>query len=58
MAKGQLLYIPKELVDELNKLKVNWGVKSNADGFRRIAEDARVGREIRFSINFGTKRKK
>lgn len=56
--RGNLKYVPKELLEELSKVRLNFNIDKDADGFREIAKNARIGREIRININFENKRRK
>lgn len=60
MTKGTIKYIPKELLEELNSMKIQLDIDNNADCFREIVKNNRVGKEIKFNLNIykiGSKRK-
>ena len=50
MVKGTIKWVPKEFLIELNNIKFKFNLK-DSDCFRRIAEDARIGREIKFTLD-------
>lgn len=48
MAKrGGIAYVPKQLLDEVNKLLNSGNAKSKSDAMRQIAENHKVGNEVR-----------
>ena len=57
MNKGQYKYIPKELIEELNNIKVSFNINKDADCFRTIAENSRIGREIRLTLEYKKKKR-
>lgn len=59
MTKGTMKYIPKELFEELENIKVNCHYNKESDIFRIIAHNSRVAREIKLNLDFGfNKRRK
>jgi len=58
MVKGTYKYVPPEMLEELENMKKSSLFTKDADCFRKIAENARIGRQIRFTIEFNVKRKK
>ena len=57
MTKGAMIYIPKELLEELEELKQKMSLKNN-DALKTIARDSRIGREIRMTIDINMNRKR
>lgn len=53
MGKGQLKYIPKELIEELNKTKLEFHIDNDADCFRVIAKNNGLAKELKFNLDFG-----
>jgi hypothetical protein len=51
MVKGQYKYVPKEMVEELDRVKLNFNIERDNEGFKKIAENSRIGREIRLKID-------
>lgn len=43
----RVYYLPKELEIELNNTKKEMGIKSNAEGFRQIVNNARIGKMLK-----------
>lgn len=58
MVRGTYKYVPKEMMDELNNVKNTFKIDTDSEAFRRIVENARVGKEIRFTIDFNLNRRK
>lgn len=57
--KGKYAYVPAELLDELDDIKLNFHVDKNADCMRIIAHNSKIAREIKLNLDFGfNKRKK
>ena len=50
MNKGKHKWIPKNVIDELNRYKISEGIKKDCDAFRQMAKDAKIGGEIRTRI--------
>lgn len=46
MVRGQVMYVPKELVMELDELKFDFGLKKRSDCFKILAKSSRLGREL------------
>lgn len=55
--KGQMKYIPKEFLEELNDTKFQFNIDSDADCFKVIAKNNKLAKEIRFNLDFKRKRK-
>lgn len=56
--RGQLKYIPKELLEELNKTKIEFNIDNDADCFRIIARNNKMAKEIKFNLDFGLNKRK
>lgn len=56
--KGQLKYIPSELLEELNKTKIEFNIDNDADCFRVIARNNKMAKEIKFNLDFGLNKRK
>ena len=50
--KGQLKYIPKELLEELNNTKIQLNIDNDSDCFRIIARNNKLAKEIKFNLDF------
>ena len=57
MTKGAHIYIPKEFFEELEEMKHKFNMK-NKDALRQIVKDSRIGREVRFTIDFNMRKKR
>jgi len=55
--KGRLLYIPSELLDELEDIQVNLKIPKKSDCMRIIAHNSKVAREIKLNLDFKDSRK-
>jgi len=51
MVKGQLKYVPKEFIEELEYIKFDFGLKKDSDCFRILAKTSRLGREMRIQLD-------
>jgi hypothetical protein len=56
--KGQLKYIPKELIDELNNTRIQLNIDNDADCFRIIARNNKLAKEIKFNLDFDLLRRR
>ena len=55
---GTYKYVPMEILEELERVKFNFKIDKDAEAFRKIAQNSRIGRDIQFSINFNVGGKK
>lgn len=53
--RGAIKYNPRDVIECLEKYKVDLDIKSDSDAFREMVKDAKLGREIRFTINYNVK---
>ena len=58
MTKGTYKYIPKEFVEELANFKIKFNILKDSDAMRKLIEDAKIGREVRFTIELNQRRRK
>lgn len=58
MTKGGLLYTPKELLEEMEDIKVSCKVDKNSDVLRIIAHNSKIAREIKLNLDFGFNKRK
>lgn len=56
--KGQLKYLPKEVLEELNNIKINFNIDRDSNAFRKMVDFSEVGRELTINLNFERRRKK
>ena len=56
MIRGAYKYNPRELLEELEKIKINLKVPKDSEAFKKIAEYSRIGREVKFTIDFNINR--
>lgn len=56
MATGKFMYIPKELLDELEDIQINYKFNKKADCLRIIAHNSKIAREIKLNLDFKSKR--
>jgi hypothetical protein len=56
--KGQLKYIPKELLEELNSTRIQLNIDNDADCFRVIARNNSLAKELKFNLDFDLGRRK
>ena len=50
--RGRLLYVPRELLDELEDLQINVKIPRKADCLRIIAKNSKRIREMKINLNF------
>ena len=52
--KGRVVYVPPNVFEELNCIKADEKLNSNADAFREMVKFSRVGREAKriFTLRF------
>ena len=53
---GRYKYNPKDVIECLEKYKLDLNIKSDSEAFREMVKDAKLGREIRFTINYNFKK--
>ena len=58
MNRGCYKYNPKELLDELNEVKINLKIDKDAEALRKIAEFSAIGRDLDNILKFHGRRKK
>jgi hypothetical protein len=56
--KGRYLYIPKEMLEELEDIQFNCKIPSKSEAMRLIAHNCRMAREIKINLGFKYKRGK
>lgn len=50
--RGRMKYIPKDILEELNVIKLNKNLK-DSEAFREMKKYSSVGREVERLMNFG-----
>lgn len=45
--KGRRIYVPVELLDEMEIVRQHYGVKKKSEALRRLAEDSDIGRKVK-----------
>jgi len=45
MAKGKMVYVPEEVLNELKNIKTEEQIKRNAEAFNRMVNNSRLGRQ-------------
>lgn len=61
MVKGRIVYVPPVVMDEVESIKADHDVESNAEAMRKMVKYSQVGREIERIRNLdflGRRRKK
>jgi len=56
--KGQYKYIPRELLEELQRTKIELDIDNDADCFRIIAKNNSLAKEIKFNLDFTLNKKR
>ena len=56
MVKGFHKYVPKEVLEELPIIRLRYGILKDSECFKKMVEDSRIGREIRFTLDFNIKK--
>lgn len=58
MVRGELRYVPRELIEELNNTKIAFKINKDSDAFKIIATNSRLAKEIKFNLDFKYNRRK
>jgi len=58
MPRGQLKYLPKEVLKELDNIKINFNIDKDSNAFRKMVDFSEVGREITINLSFERKKKR
>jgi len=58
MTRGQLKYLPKEVIKELEDIKINFNVDKDSNAFRKMVDFAQIGRDITINLSFERKKKR
>jgi hypothetical protein len=56
--RGALKYIPKDVMKELQNIKIEFNINKDSDCLKRMAQRSDMIRELRFGINMNIKRRK
>jgi hypothetical protein len=56
--RGQLKYIPKDVMRELQNIKIEFNINKDSDCLKRMAQRSDMIRELRFGINMNIKKRK
>ena len=56
--KGQIKYIPKELIEQLNETKIQFNIDEDAECFRVIAKNNKLAKELKFNLDFSLNKKR
>ena len=56
--KGQIKYIPKEVMEEIGRIKFEFNLDDEGECLRKLAKRSNMIRELRFNINFEGKKKR
>ena len=41
---GRIVYVPKAIIDEINNIKIEEGIKSRAEAFEKMSNYSKIGR--------------
>lgn len=58
MVKGQLKYIPKDVMIEINKLRFEFNIDDEQELIRKLAKRSDMLREIEFGIDMKMRKRK
>ena len=50
-SKGAIKWIPREVMDEMICIKTNYKIEKDSKAFKMLAQDSKIGREIRNNLN-------
>lgn len=50
MVRGALKYNPKEVIEELDKIKRQFGIAKDADAYRKLVDFSEMGRELKIIL--------
>jgi hypothetical protein len=56
--KGRFMYVPSELLEELEDINITFGRDNKANRMRIIAQNSRIAREIKLNLDFKMLRNK
>lgn len=56
--RGQYKYLPKEVLMELDNVKLNFNIDKDSNAFRKMVDFSEIGREITINLNFERRKKK
>ena len=52
MKKGRMMYVPRLVIEEVDDLQAEHHTEKRVDAFEKMADYARVGRELERVVNF------
>lgn len=53
MVKGNIMYVPKELIEEFERIKAVNRIDKKSDVFKRIAKNSKIGSDITTALDDG-----
>ena len=53
MSKGAIKYIPKELIEEAERIRINNNILKDSEVFKRIAKNSKIGSDITSALDSG-----
>lgn len=42
---GRITYVPRVIIDEINNIKIEEGIESSAEAFKKMSNYSKIGRE-------------
>lgn len=56
--QGRYLYVPPELLEELEDIHINFNIPKKADCLRIVAKNSKIAREIKLNVDFKFNKKR
>lgn len=58
MVKGTIKYIPKDVMEEINRLKFEFNIQDEGECLRKLARRSNMIRDLKFNLDVNIKRGK
>lgn len=52
MVKGSIKYVPKEVMEEISKIKFEFNLDDDGECLRKLAKRSNMMRELKFRIDY------
>jgi hypothetical protein len=56
--RGNYKYVPKELLEELESIKINFNIDKDSNAFRKMTEFSNIGRELSINLTFDRRKRR
>lgn len=58
MVRGTMKYIPKDVMEEINRLKFEFNIQDEGECLRKLARRSNMIRDLKFNLDVNIKRGK